>query len=247
MQETIQSAGREVAIVIYDAPLPPRYFRFTKRFIKVFFTVTPLLLGGIFLSLFMWGLGLRAYESPRPRIPEILTEKNSQLIALESEVSALKLSNLQLSEKLNSTPVTATAEDPYLFGIKKPYGMQNLIKENRISVDQFSLQQDSNKVSFKFQIINAASESKELGHVIVLMVSDSIMMAYPQEVNANISQGAKYSSGEPFSVSRLRPTNAEFLHRLSGEKVKFIIYIFSREGDLLLQRQTDSFAVEAKS
>lgn len=56
----------------------------------------------------------------------------------------------------------------------------------------------------------------------------------------------KYSSGEPFSVSRLRPTNAEFLTRPQGGEVKFVVYIFSREGDLLLIKETEAFKVGTK-
>jgi hypothetical protein len=85
-----------------------------------------------------------------------------------------------------------------------------------------------------------------MGHVLVFMMSESGMMAYPKEANTTFSEGIKYSAGEPFSVSRLRPTNAEFLHRLIGEQVKFVIYIFSREGDLLFVKETESFKVGSK-
>ena len=250
MQEPIQQSGSEVAIVIYDAPLPPRYFRFSKKFIRTLFVMAPLLIGTMFLGLFLWGTGVRTIATPLPQVPSVLSEQNSQLIALEAEVKALKASNLELSNKLSSTPSAPTAgtgEDPFLLAIKKPYGMQNFVAEKRISVDQFGLTQDANKVSLKFQVISANAENKVTGHIIVFMVSDSVTMAYPSEANASMLQGIKYSQGEPFSVSRLRPTNAEFLHRLSGKSVRFLIYIFSREGDLLLQHETQSFAVEAKS
>lgn len=250
MREPIQQSGNEVAIVIYDAPLPPRYFRFSKKLIHSLFVVVPLLLGLGFIALFLWGVGARTVHVPLPKMPQVLNQQNSQVAQLEAELKALKESNAQLTTKLSSVPTPAagsTAEDPFLLAIRKPYGMQNLVADKKITVDQFSLAQDPNKVSLKFQVISSHIEQKVTGHILVFMISDSVMMAYPPEANANLAQGIKYSSGEPFSVSRLRPTNAEFLHRLSGKSVKFIIYIFSREGDLLLNHETQSFPVEPKS
>lgn len=247
MKEYIQKNGDEVAIVIYDAPLPPKYFRLTKRFIRTLFVVVPVLLVTIFLALFSWGLGTRIKNVPTPSLPSVITVEDSKVAALESEITSLKESNNALAEKLSTQPAIATPEDPYLIAIKKPYGMQNLMSQNKVTLDQFDLVQEPNKVSLKFQIISSSPETKVTGHVLVFMMSENGLMAYPERSNALITQGIKYSTGEPFSVSRLRPTNAEFRTQLTGQSVKFIIYIFNREGDLLLIRETESFKVGAKS
>lgn len=247
MQEPIQTSGGEVAVVIYDAPLPPRYLRFSKRFIRLLVVIFPLTLGLLGLGLFIWGLGLRTAEAPRPKIPEVLSERDSKLLALEAELNDLKESHADLTEKLASAPAASSAEDPFLLAIRKPYGMQDLTAQNVVTIDHFTVTQTQNKVDFKFQIINSASEGKVTGNVIVFMISDSVMMAYPPAANAAIPEGIKYSAGETFSVSRLRPTNAEFLHRLAGNKVHFLVYVFSREGDLLLRQKTGPFEVEPKS
>ncbi len=247
MKEAIQQAGGEVSIVIYDAPLPPRYFRFSKKFIRTLFVTVPLVFLFLLGGLFLWGLGTRVQTAPVPTMPDVLSEHDSEVITLRNEVEALKKSNDDIATKLSSTPTTAAgAEEPYLLAIKRPYGMQNFVNEKRVSLDQFALEQDSNKVTLKFSIVSSSPETKVMGHVLVFMISESGMMAYPQEANATFSEGIKYSAGEPFSVSRLRPTNAEFLHNLVGESVKFVVYIFSREGDLLLVKETESFKVGAK-
>lgn len=247
MKEFIQKNGDEVAIVIYDAPLPPKYFRLTKKFIRTLFVVTPIILVSTFALLIMWGLGSRMKDTKAPSLPSVMTESESKVYALENEIKSLETSNKELAAKLSQAPVAATAEDPFLLVIKKPYGMQNFLSQNRVQLDQFELVQDANKTSLKFQIISSTPETKVTGHVLVFMISEAGIMGYPAVTNAELSAGVKYSSGEPFSVSRLRPTNAEFLHRLGGESVKFIIYIFTREGDLLLIKETESFKVGAKS
>lgn len=249
MKEPIQQSGHEVSIVIYDAPLPPRYLKFSKKFIRTIFVVVPVVIGLIFLSLLIFGLGMRLKDTPAPTMPAVITGEESKVQSLEAELEAMKNSNVALQEKLSGMGTTATepsAEEPFLMGIKKPYGMQNLISQNKVTLDQFELVKDSSKSGLKFQIISTNPETKVTGHVLVFMISDSGMMVYPSTANSSLGGGVKFSMGEPFSVSRLRPTNAEFNHRLTGENVKFVVYIFSREGDLLLIKETESYKLGAK-
>ncbi len=248
MKEPIQQSGGEVSIVIYDAPLPPRYLKFSKKFIKTLFVVVPITIGLIFISLLLVGFGSRLKETPAPSLPVAsLSDEEARLLELETEIKSLQESNQQLQERLSQAPATPSGapsqEEPFLMGIKKPYGMQNLMSENRVTLDQFDLVLDSNKTALKFQIISTNPENRVTGHVLVFMVSEQGLSAYPAAANMAIAGGVKYSMGEPFAVSRLRPTNAEFNVKAIGEAVKFVIYIFSREGDLLLIKETESYKV----
>lgn len=248
MNEFIQKNGDEVSIVIYDAPLPPKYFRLTKRFIKTLFVVVPVLFASLLFLLFSWGLGSRVKDTPAPALPAVITESDSRVSQLEAEIKTLQQTNNELTDRLSKAPSTpGTAEDPFLLVVKKPYGMQNFLSENRVTLDQFEFVHDANKASLKFQIISSTPEKRVTGHVLVFMISENGILGYPKETNASITEGVKYSLGEPFAVSRLRPTNAEFMTKLTnGSTAKFMIYIFSREGDLLLVRETESFKVGAK-
>jgi len=247
MKEPIQTSSDEVAIVVYDSPLPPKYFRLTKRFIKTFLVAVPLLIVLLIISFFLWGLGSRLKDVPTPKLPSAASETENKIRSLENAVRTLQESNNSLSEKVASSSSIATTEDPNLLLIKKPYGMQNLLAKNSVSLDQFELINKENNLQLKFQIISSSPERKVTGHVLVFMLSDSGLVVYPREANSLVTQGIKYTSGESFSVSRLRPTTANFAARPAGESVKFIVYIFNREGDLLLIKETESFKVGAKS
>jgi hypothetical protein len=247
VKEYIQNSADEVAIVIYDAPLPPKYFRLTKRFIKTLFIAAPLFILLLLGGLFFWGLGSRLKEAPAPTLPTMMSESESKIYALETEIKSLQESNKELIEKVAGAPSVASPEDPYLMLIKKPYGMQNLLSQNKVSLDQFELIQKNNKINLKFQIISSSPEKRVTGHVLVFMISEAGLLGYPKEINALIGQGLKYSNGETFSVSRLRPTDAEFPQLNAGKSVKFIVYIFNREGDLLLIQETQPFKVENQS
>lgn len=248
MKDPIQQSGQEVSIVIYDSPLPPRYFKFSKKFIKTLFVVVPISLGVVLISLLLIGLSSKLKETPGPTLPSVLNDEETKVQSLESEIKSLQASNQELQQKLSTQGTAATVQDePFLMGIKKPYGMQNLINDKKVTLDQFELVKNQNNTILKFQIISANPETKVAGHVLVFMISESGLMAYPVEANNLIAGGIKFSMGEPFSVSRLRPTNAEFLHKVSGDSVKFVIYIFSREGDLLLIQESDSYKLGDKS
>lgn len=248
MKEPIQQSSSDISIVIYDAPLPPRYLKFSKKFLRTLFIVAPVCLGLIFITLLVIGIGPRLKEAPAPGIPNILDDDEAKMLKLETEIKSLQGSNQQLQDKLSVQGTVAGAQDePFLMGIKRPYGMQNLMSQNKVTLDQFKLVEDQYKTALKFQIISTNPETRVAGHVLVFMISQSGLMAYPAEANTVIGGGIKFSMGEPFAVSRLRPTNAEFNHSVSGESVKFVIYIFSREGDLLMIKETESFKVGAKS
>lgn len=248
MKEPLQQSGNEVSIVIYDAPLPPRYLKFSKKFIKMLFIVVPALLGLIILGCTFIALNSKIRDTATPTIPNILTNEESKVLVLENEMKSLKESNQLLQDKLSDqSTVGASQDDVFLMGIKKPYGMQNLLSQNKVSLDQFELIQDQDKTSLRFQIISNNPENRVAGHILVFMISNTGLTAYPAEANAAIGGGIKFSMGETFSVSRLRPTTATFPYRLAGNSVRFVIYIFSREGDLLLIKETEQYKVGAKS
>jgi hypothetical protein len=247
MKESIQRSGNEVSIVIYDAPLPPRYFRFSKRFIRFLFTTLPVFIGVMITTFFLWGLGSRIQQAPRPALPQMTNDKDAKIATLESELKILQESNQQFVEKIGGLNTVSTDEEIFLPGLRKPYGMQNLISQNIISLGQFELQHELGKTTLKFQIINPNPEKRVSGHIIVYMLSEAGMLAYPAKINEALTSGAKYSAGETFAVSRLRPTNAEFLLKPSGSSVKFMIFIFNREGDLLIMQETEPFKMGPKT
>ncbi len=243
MIDPIERSGQEISIVIYDTPLPPKYFRLKKKFLKKLFIVFPVFLVSTFSLLFLWGLVVRSGSVSREPISQTRVTDEDLVSQLNGEISSLKESNSKLTEKLSSQASQTTPEDPFLMTIKKPYGMQNLISSQFVGVDQFNLSQESDKINFKFQIISTIPETKITGHIIVFMISSAGILTYPYQELSSLKDGLKFSSGEPFSVSRLRPTIATFLQKNTTGTATFMIYIFNREGDLLLIKETDPYTL----
>lgn len=247
MKDAIQTSTEDVSIVIYDAPLPPRYLKFSKKFIRTLFIIAPIFIGLIFLTLISFILTPELKNTPRPNIPSVMNGDDSKNLELEAELKNLQASYKLVQEKLSSQKsADSNQDDIYLMGILKPYGMQNFLSQSRVTLDQFEFVPGPEKASLKFQIISKNPEIKVSGHVIVFMVSKAGLAAYPESAAMAMGQGIKFSMGEPFAVSRLRPTNAEFSTRPLGESAKFIVYIFSREGDLLLIKETEAYPIQGK-
>jgi hypothetical protein len=248
MLEQIQKHSDEVSLIIYDPPLPPKYFRVKKKTVHMFFSAIPIVTVLLISIFFMWGIGVRLKTSAPNQLTQVLSQSGSSSTNLEAELDELKKINKTLTDKISSPQDTSqdNQEAPFLMMIKKPYGMQNLISENRITLDQFEFIASPGKVNLKFQIISTNPETKVTGHILVFMVSSSSIMTYPLSNLNDQIEGIKFSIGEPFAVSRLRPTNAEFLYTSKETDVRFVIYIFSKEGDLLQIKQTESFKIEAK-
>ncbi|HLT23084.1 MAG TPA: hypothetical protein VKZ84_06565, partial [Bacteriovoracaceae bacterium] len=100
-------------------------------------------------------------------------------------------------------------------------------------------------VHLDFHILNSNQDSRISGHALVFLVSKNQFMAYPEISTSSLIEGIKYTQGEAFSVTRLRPTLATF-SLPAADTAKFIVYIFSREGDLLLMKETQEFKMEKK-
>lgn len=246
MSNSIQSKSQEVSVVIYDSPLPPKYFTFKKSFLKSVLFLTPLILLIIFSALFIWAFGSQLKYAPKPKFPELINKEQARILELEGIVKELNTSNKSLTQKLSQTPeVQAPSEIVNLLAIRKPYGMQNLISKNSISLDNFKVRYNPGQVELDFHILNPNQYARISGHILVFLVSKNQFMVYPEITTSSLIEGVKYTQGEAFSVTRLRPTLATFSLPAS-DTAKFVIYVFSREGDLLLMKETKEYRMEKK-
>jgi hypothetical protein len=247
MKDSIQSTGEEVSIVIYDSPLPPKYFTVKKSFLKSFLFTGPIIVVTVFLSLLIWAFGAQFKNAAKPKFPELINKDQAKILELEGAIKELQSTNQTLTQKLASTPETpAPSESISLVGVKKPYGMQNLISKNLVNVDHLNFKIINNQAQLDFQIISSVQETRISGHILVFLVSKNQFITYPEVPSTSLIEGLKYTQGEAFSVTRLRPTRASF-SLPQADSVKFLIYIFSREGDLIYLKETQDFKVEKKS
>lgn len=94
MSEHIQKDGGEVAIVIYDAPFPPKYFRITKKFLNTLFVVIPIFFVALLSGFFLWGLSDRLEDTPTPELPSVISNSSNKIDVLKKEIKMLRDSKI---------------------------------------------------------------------------------------------------------------------------------------------------------
>ena len=247
---SLEEKASEVSIVIYDAPRPPRYLKFNKSFLKWMFYGVPLIIG-ILMATAIISLVVpkerSGFKAPSLEMPTSIGGGSDDAKIKEStdRIKELERENLNLQNKLTNTPSEGT--EIYLGQVLRPYGTQNLTDKSLLQLEQIDFSHDSQKSVLKFQLINPKPETKISGHIIVFQYSGTETKVYPGVLQNNTIDGIKFSQGESFAVSRLRPTIAEFSGLPASSKVKFVIYIFNREGDLLMKHITNDFVMSNKA
>lgn len=241
----LEEKSNEVSIVIYDAPRPPRYLKFNKSFLSWMFYGIPLLIGVLIIGSFIMAISPRQtsvnIKTPSLDLPTSIGGQGDEdkIKEAQTRIKELETENLNLQNKLANTP--AEGNDLYFGQVLRPYGSQNLTDKGTLQLEQLEFFQDGSKSGIKFQLINPRPENRVSGHIIVFQYSGTESKVYPGLLQNSVLEGIKFSQGESFAVSRLRPTIAEFTGITNSPKVKFVIYIFNREGDLLIKHVTPEF------
>lgn len=247
---SLEEKSSEVSIVIYDAPRPPRYLKFNKSFLSWMLYGVPLLIGVLIITSVIIGLSPRSgatFKAPTLEIPTSTFSggESEKVKETETRLKELEIENRNLQTKLASTPTEGS--DIYFGQVNRPYGSQNLTDKGILQLEQIEFIQDGQKTGIKFQLINPRPENRVSGHIIVFQYSGTETKVYPGVLQNNAIDGIKFSQGESFAVSRLRPTVAEFSGLSASHKMKFVIYIFNREGDLLVKHITPDFEMTNKA
>ena len=207
----------------------PRYLKISKDDIKKF----RILNIGIFCIFFICSLFLAAtaFKDQWKQIQAPFTQTMSAEEKYQNEIKELENQIDSLTEKMNASP---SSHATYTFlGInqallEQPYGMKDLTSEKRIKLEEIKVQK-TNGVQFEFNIINNNESLKVAGFIWVMAIQGSKIIYYPE----NLQHPFKFTQGESFSVSKLRPVKAIFNGLNSQTPVIFIVSLFSREGDLI--------------
>ena len=98
----IKDPSKEVTLIVYNTPAPPKYIKVNKRLIRYILMIVPALIifflaGSLFYSIFLKNKvsELKALE------PAILQQLDEQEIAFNAQLKDLKKTNEELTRKLS--------------------------------------------------------------------------------------------------------------------------------------------------
>ena len=240
----IQSPSKDLTLIVYNSPRRPRYYQLNKRLLKVVLVTVPLL---TFISIcisFFYSLLLKGQitkmESSVPVQIQRLSSENEMLKAQNKDITK---NNLTLTKKISQglgeeTPITSLG----LFTI--PTGLQDIRDQKLIKIENIFLESENDIINLKFDLTNNTLDGRKLsGHLYVIQFQENIIQYYPdvqlQEKNLRL----EFALGESFGFTRFRNTNASF-KKISSKKVKYKVFVFSRDGDFLHYQQLGPFNTE---
>lgn len=229
----IQNKSTHIEIILNDHPEPVRLIRISKKRLRKFFLITPVVLVALFLSMgaMIWWRG--ASMPIGINLPDLPSTDDTKLKDLQAQLTELETSNKALQVKMSAT--AGGEVDVWIGPVKKPYALQDLRAKKLLKTENIILEDKAGKRVLKFQLINNGPEvDRVYGHVFVFQMDSRGQSAYPAMTNQEWLEGIRFNKGESFAVSRLRPVEASFPP--ADSDARFLIVIFNREGDLILRQ-----------
>lgn len=228
----IQDPSKDISLIVYNTPKPPRYLKINKRLLKLLMLIVPLLLivalfFSLSSSLYMKG----KLEVARSKEPAIIASLKDEKKELESQVASLQKVNQTLTQKISQGSQTAPASALALFAT--PIGYKDLTDKEMAKLENMSANFKQDKIEFRFDLLNNLdSEERLAGYISIIQYSENSLEIYPKYDLTIEENKLDFAKGESFVVSRFRPVIAEF-NKPRSLSVWYKVFIFSRSGNLV--------------
>ena len=241
----IQDPSKDLTLIVYNTPKPPRYIKINKGLLKsLLFLIPMLVIISIGFSLLTSVYMKRKLEVAQSTEPKKITELKTQKGSLEKKISSLEKSNKELTEKISKGTLVIGSAAAGLALFNTPLGFEDLRDKNNAKVENFSNQVANGKVTLRFDLINnLQGDNKLSGYITVVQYHSYGLSIYPAVTLTSESSLLSYNQGESFYVSRFRPVIAEFTVPQNSAAVWYKIFIFSRTGNLLVMKSTDEYSL----
>jgi hypothetical protein len=259
----VTQSKKNISIIYYQKNDSPKYLEINKQKFIIFLVGLPTItlialtlgtLGLIQTSPFHLIDNYRQNAKARIAVAsslELQTQLSTMTKAnkiLESQLELLKSSPAVTATPSSSAPEVSSKAAPIPEKILAPMplglstlslfrpinGQKDKTQPAPLNLTGFKVSNSKDNINFQFNIINLlGGDVKLAGHIIVLMKNEQSIQVYPQQALVLNDAQIHYSSGEPFATQRFRPVDASFFHPKKSGNYMFIIYIFSKTGDLL--------------
>jgi hypothetical protein len=243
----IQDPSKELTLVVYDSPKPPKYLKINKVIIRVLIFLIPVvIILSVAFSLFTSVYLKQKLEMAKSQEPEIILKLREVVSTSENEIEALNKTNSQLIQKISTGQATATSDEMgnlfNLFSI--PLGFEDNRPKENAKLENMSNDILKDKMLFKFDILNnQAGDEKLAGFISIVQYHKDGLSFYPNYDLSLENPNLIFSKGESFVVSRFRPVIAEF-KKPKGSVVWYKVYIFSQTGNLIAFKKAGPFTLD---
>jgi len=243
----IQDPSKDLTLIIYNSPKPPRYIKINKILMKsLVFLVPAVVIISVVFSMIFSTYMKRQLDQARSQEPQIIIDLKHINKDLISETESLKKSNKELIKKIsigwNKDSDDSINDFVNLFAI--PLGFIDERNLNKAKLENMNNDNLNDKVFFKFDILNNKVGNQKLaGFITIVQYHKDGISFYPQYNLSLENPNLIFSKGESFVVSRFRPVVAEF-KKPKGSIVWYKIFIYSQTGNLLAYKKAGPFSLD---
>jgi len=239
----IQNPSKDLTVIVYNTPKPPKYLKINKKLIKTLFVLIPIMVITSITFSFFYSMLLKnkivSLKSEVPKEIQILKKKN---LLLTTELTNIEKTNKSLVAKLSKGSASETSLSSMgLF--TTPLGLQDLRSKELILIKDVKIDV-SNKIKLNFSLENNSPGQEKLsGYISVIQYQGNMIQYFPNYELSQRNLRLEYTQGESFGFSRFRPTTVDF-KKVSKLSTRYKIFIFSRTGDLMAFKQLGPFNIE---
>lgn len=236
----ISKLAKELTLIIYDSPSPPKCIKINKTTLKVLLVLFPLLLiASLLTSTYFLSLSHRASAKTDAEEPKKVKELEKQLFDTKNLLSQKESMTDELQKKIADGVKTSETS---ISIFKTPLGFKDLSEVTNAKIENIKFEQLKNISTISFNLVNQQENSEKLtGYIFVIQVGPASIKFYPESPLQSGDFLLRYNAGEAFTASRFRPVVAKFKNDLN-EEVTYKVYIFSRSGDLLMNKILGPFS-----
>lgn len=238
----IQDPSKELTLIVYNTPKPPRYLKINKKLLRLLIFAVPfLLILSLLFSLTTSVYMKRKLETVRSKEPAIISSLRQDKRQLMSQIERLKETNRDLTTKISAGSQASPASALAL--LSTPIGYQDLTEQEMAKLENMSANFKQDKAEFRFDLLNNLENDEKLsGYITIVQYAENEMQVYPKYELSIENNKLDFSKGESFVVSRFRPVIAEF-EKPDSLSVWYKVFIFSRSGNLLSHKVAGPYQV----
>jgi hypothetical protein len=235
----LNKAAKDLTLIIYDSPAPPRQIKLSKITLKLFFIASSILIiTSIGVTAYILANLQRIENQSISKQPKLINDFKLQIaelkLSLEQKDNFIKEQERKISDGARSLGIPANI-------FQTPLGFTDRTDQNPAQIEDVKFEHKDNVSTLNFNLLNVNEEGQKLsGYIFIMQIGVSQVKFYP-ELNLNSGEFFfKYNMGEAFTASRFRPVMAKFTN-YGQEELQYKVFIFSRTGDLLLEQLIGPF------
>lgn len=231
----IGKSSNEVTLIIYDTPSPPKCIKVKKSVVRLFIIIIPLIvLASTGFTLYITSNLKRLELETKRKQPKLINKLKTEIATINQQLEQTQTLNKELEFKVSQgTPTIGVGASLF----KIPLGFTDKSEQVLAKTSNTNFEVNGDTAELKYDLINNGEPGTKLsGYIFVVQINGSNVQFYPENVLSTKDYLVKFNSGESFVASRFRPVIAKFKIRDKDEDLHYKTYIFSRTGDLILQK-----------